>query len=123
MSTKDYLTAYRHSLDDPDTFWGQAAEAISWNRRWDRFLDYGDPPFVRWFPGGVLNTCYNAVDRHVERGRGKQAALIYDSPVTNTVQTFTYLELRDRVAQLAGAIRALGVEKGDRVIIYMPAVP
>src|SRR5215510_3425685 len=67
------------------------------------------PPFVRWFPGGVLNTCYNAVDRHIERGRGKQPALIYDSPVTNTVQVFSYLELRAQVARLAGALRALGV--------------
>src|SRR5215510_8558882 len=76
------------------------------------------PPFVRWFPGGVLNTCYNAVDRHVERGRGKQAALIYDSPVTKTVRTFTYADLREHVALVAGSLRDQGVAKGDRVIIY-----
>jgi propionyl-CoA synthetase len=86
-------------------------------------IDADRAPFVKWFPGAVLNTCYNAVDRHVERGRGKQRAVIYDSPVTETVRSFTYLELRDHVAQLAGALRAHGVAKGDRVIIYMPAVP
>ena len=121
--SSDYQLSYDRSLRDPEGFWGQAAEEISWVRRWDRVLEPGRPPFVRWFAGGVLNTCYNAVDRHIERGRGKQRALIYDSPVTGTVQTFTYLALRDHVARLAGALRAHGVAKGDRVIIYMPAVP
>jgi propionyl-CoA synthetase len=108
---------------DPEGFWAHAAEEISWLKRWDAVVDRSRPPFARWFPGGVLNTCYNAVDRHIERGRGKQRALVYDSPVTGTVRTFTFLELRDRVAQVAGALRALGVAGGDRVIIYMPAVP
>src|SRR5262245_34180080 len=106
-----YHEVYQRSLKDPAEFWAQAAEAISWVRKWDRVFDVSRQPFVRWFPGGVLNTCYNAVDRHIERGRGKQRALIYDSPVTNTIETFTYIELRDRVAQLAGALRALGVGK------------
>ena len=119
----DYQAAYERSLTDPEGFWGQAAEEISWFRRWDRVLDASRAPFVRWFPGAELNTCYNAVDRHVERGRGKQRALIYDSPVTGTIQTFTYLELLDRVAAVAGALRASGVAKGDRVLIYMPGVP
>ena len=123
LMTSAYHEVYKRSLEDPEEFWAQAAEEISWDRRWDRVCDVSRPPFVRWFPGGVLNTCYNAVDRHIERGRGKQRALIYDSPVTNTVQIFTYLELRGHVARLAGALRALGVDKGDRVIIYMPAVP
>jgi propionyl-CoA synthetase len=118
-----FRAVYDRSLRDPEAFWAHAAEDISWVKRWDRVLDNTRPPFTRWFAGGELNTCYNMVDRHIERGRGKQRALIYDSPVTNTVQTFTYLELRDRVAQLAGALRALGIAKGDRVIIYMPAVP
>jgi propionyl-CoA synthetase len=121
--TGDYRDAYERSLRQPDAFWAHAAEAVSWERRWDQVLDVSRAPFARWFPGGVLNTCYNAVDRHVERGRGRQRALIYDSPVTGTVQAFTYSELRDRVAQLAGALRSLGVGKGDRVVIYMPAVP
>ncbi|MDD1647502.1 MAG: propionyl-CoA synthetase, partial [Methanomicrobiales archaeon] len=81
------------------------------------------PPFYRWFPGGVLNTCHNALDRHVETGKGDRIALIYDSPVTGTVKTFTYRDLRDRVARCAGGLRDLGVEKGDRVVIYMPMVP
>ena len=121
--TSYYHELYARSLAEPERFWAEAAEEISWIKRWDRVLDTSRPPFSRWFTGGVLNTCYNAVDRHIERGRGKQLALIYDSPVTKTVRSYTYLQLRDEVARLAGAIRAAGVEKGDRVIIYMPAVP
>jgi len=118
-----YHEAYARSLRDPDAFWTHAAEDITWGTRWDRVLDRSNPPFVRWFPGASLNTCYNAVDRHVERGRGRQRALVYDSPVTGVVRSFTYQELRDQVAQVAGALRAHGVEKGDRVIIYMPGIP
>jgi propionyl-CoA synthetase len=118
-----YDEVYRRSLDDPEGFWGEAAEAIHWYKKWDKVLDDSNPPFYRWFVGGVTNTCYNALDRHVEGGRADQAALIYDSPVTNTVKTFTYREFRDKVALLAGAMAAHGVGKGDRVIIYMPMVP
>ncbi|MBS1194003.1 MAG: propionyl-CoA synthetase [Methanomicrobiales archaeon] len=96
---------------------------MDWYRPWDRVLDGSRPPFYRWFPGGVLNTCHNALDRHVETGKGDRIALIYDSPVTGTVKTFTYRDLRDRVARCAGGLRDLGVEKGDRVVIYMPMVP
>src|SRR5262245_31224465 len=119
----DFQTAYERSLRDPERFWAEAAGEISWFRRWDRVLDASRAPFVRWFAGGELNTCYNAVDRHVARGRGRQKALIYDSPVTGTVRTFTYAELQTQVAAVAGALRRLGVEKGDRVLIYMPGVP
>jgi propionyl-CoA synthetase len=119
----DYSQAYDRSLRNPEEFWANAADLISWTRRWDRVLDSSRAPFFRWFVGAELNTCYNAVDRHVARGRGTQTALIYDSPVTNTVRSFTYLELRDRVAELAGALRAYGIDKGDRVLIYMPGVP
>ena len=122
-SLRGYDWAYERSLRDPEGFWGEAAEDLTWIKRWDRVLDDRRAPFVHWFAGGELNTCYNAVDRHVERGRGKQRALIYDSPVTGTIRTFTYLELRDEVARVAGALRAYGVGKGDRVIIYMPGVP
>jgi propionyl-CoA synthetase len=118
-----YDQTYRRALEDPQGFWAARAEDIHWEKRWDRVRDDSRPPFYRWFAGGVLNTCYNALDLHVDRGRGKQAALIYDSPVTQTVRTLTYFELRDEVARFAGALRGQGVEKGDRVIIYMPAVP
>jgi propionyl-CoA synthetase len=118
-----YDRLYRRSLSDPEGFWGDAAEAVSWVKRWDRVLDGANPPFYRWFQGGLLNTCYNAVDRHVEAGRGEQPAVIYDSPVTGVVQAITYRELRDQVAGFAGALRRLGVGTGDRVLLYMPMVP
>src|SRR5881392_2635545 len=106
---------YRRSLEEPEGFWGEAAAAIDWDEPWERVLDDSRAPFYRWFAGGRMNTCHNALDRHVERGRGDQVALIYDSPVTDTVATFTYAELRDAVARFAGALRAQGVEHGDRV--------
>jgi propionyl-CoA synthetase len=118
-----YEEAYARSLRDPEGFWAAAAEELYWERRWDRVLDDSRPPFYRWFTGGVLNTCYNALDLHVDRGRGKQRALVYDSPVTGTITTLTYAELRDEVARVAGALRRQGISQGDRVIIYMPMVP
>jgi propionyl-CoA synthetase len=118
-----YDEIYARSLRDPEGFWAEAAEALAWDRRWDRVLDEARPPFYRWFAGGRLNTCYNAVDRHVEAGRGGQPALIHDSPVTDSVRTLTYQELQDQVARFAGALRRQGVAYGDRVIIYMPMVP
>jgi propionyl-CoA synthetase len=118
-----YDEVYQRARRDPEGFWAAAAEDIHWDRRWDRVLDATRPPYYRWFPGGRLNTCYNALDVHVDRGRGKQLALIYDSPVTQTVRSFTYFELRDQVARFAGALRRQGVAQSDRVIIYMPMVP
>src|SRR5712692_3394735 len=118
-----YDDVYARSMRDPEGFWGAAAEDIHWERRWDRVFDGSRSPFDRWFVGGMLNTCYNALDLHVDRGRGKQPALIYDSPVTGTVRSFTYRELRDLVARCAGMLNAQGVERGDRVIVYMPMVP
>ena len=118
-----YDEVYARSLRDPEGFWGAVAEDIHWERRWDRVLDDARPPYYRWFTGGVLNTCYNALDLHIDRGRGKQRALVYDSPVTDTIRTFTYAELRDEVASVAGALRRQGIAQGDRVIIYMPMVP
>jgi propionyl-CoA synthetase len=120
--TNAYQTAFDQSINAPNEFWGEAAEKISWVKRWDKVLDDSNPPFYRWFTGGQLNTCYNALDVHVENGRGDQAALIYDSPVTDTIKTYTYSELRDEVAIFAGALKTQGVEKGDRVIIYMPMI-
>ena len=118
-----YDEAYTRSLRDPEAFWAAVAEDIYWERRWDRVLDDSRPPYYRWFAGGVLNTCYNALDLHIDRGRGKQRALVYDSPVTDTIKTFTFFELRDEVVRMAGALRRQGITKGDRVIIYMPMVP
>src|SRR5260370_41580749 len=118
-----YAETYRRSLERPEEFWAQAAEAIDWERRWDRVLDASRPPFFRWFAGGRLNTCWNAVDRHVAAGRGERVALIWDSPVTGQIRRFTYRELRDRAARVAGALVGLGVKPGDRVLIYMPMVP
>src|SRR5712672_4412954 len=118
-----YADTYRRSLAEPEAFWAEAAEAIDWERRWDRVLDDSRPPFYRWFAGARLNTCWNALDRHVAAGTGERVALIWDSPVTNQVQRFTYRELRDEVMRLAGVLAGLGVVKGDRVLIYMPMVP
>ena len=121
--TGRYEELHTRSISDPEGFWGDAASEIDWIKPWDTVLDSSNPPFYRWFKGGVLNTAYNAVDRHVEAGRGEQAAIIYDSPVTSTVQTITYAELRDLTARFAGVLRDLGVAKGDRVIVYMPMIP
>ena len=115
--------AFDRSIRDPKAFWAEAAAAIHWYKKWDKVLDDSRAPFYRWFSGGELNTCYNALDLHVETGRADQAALIYDSPVTNQIQTFTYRELRDAVARFAGVLAQQGAVKGDRVVIYMPMVP
>ena len=117
-----FAEVHARSLSDPESFWAEAAEAIHWTKRWDRVLDDSNPPSYRWFTGGELNTCYNALDLHVETGRGDQPALIYDSPVTGSKRTYTYSELRDEVARFAGVLAGLGVGKGDRVILYMPMV-
>ncbi len=121
MGTYDEI--YRRSIEDPEGFWSEAARAIDWHKPWERVLDERNKPFYRWFSGAELNTCYNALDRHVEQGHGEQAALIYDSPVTDSRRTYTFEALRDETARCAGALAALGVGKGDRVIVYMPMVP
>jgi propionyl-CoA synthetase len=119
----NFQDTYQFSIDDPETFWAKAAEDIDWDKPWDRVLDDSNIPFYRWFKGAKLNTCYNAIDRHVEQGRADQDALIYDSPVTNTQRRYSYREMRDEIARLAGVLKSLGVEKGDRVLIYMPMIP
>lgn len=118
-----YEEVYQRSISDPNGFWGECAEAITWFKKWDKVLDDSNPPFYKWFVGGELNTCYNAVDRHVQGGRADQVAIIYDSPVTDVIQKITYRELLDQVSRFAGALKSLGVGKGDTVIIYMPMVP
>ena len=118
-----YSDVYDSWKSDPEAFWMQAAEDINWDRKPSKAL-YGDnAPLYEWFSDGLVNTCYNAVDRHVENGRGNQTAIIHDSPITHTKHEITYAELQTRVASLAGALRAKGIEKGDRVIIYMPMIP
>ncbi|MGK2925530.1 MAG: propionyl-CoA synthetase [Lysobacterales bacterium] len=118
-----YQEVYRKSLEDPEGFWAEAAAALEWSKPWARVLDDSDAPYYAWFRGGEMNTCHNALDRHCASGRGAQAALIYDSPVTGVQRTYSYAELRDLVARCAGALVAQGVGQSDRVIIYMPMIP
>ncbi|AGF78143.1 acyl-CoA synthetase/AMP-acid ligase [Desulfocapsa sulfexigens DSM 10523] len=118
-----FNTLFRQSIEQPEEFWANAAEGIDWIKKWDKVLDASNPPSYRWFRGAELNTCYNAVDRHVEAGRGEQTAIIYDSPVTDTIRKISYRELQTEVAKFAGALKSQGVTKGDTVIIYMPMIP
>jgi len=121
------MSAYRETYEswksDPEGFWMKAAEAIDWTKAPTKALDDANPPFYRWFADGEMNTCYNCVDRHVEAGRGDHTAIIYDSPITESKAEISYAELQDQTARLAGSLKGLGVEKGDRVIIYMPMTP
>ncbi len=121
MSSYDAVYAAWKSA--PEAFWERAAAGITWEKPWDRVFDPQLGPFGQWFAGATLNTCFNALDRHVEAGRGEQAALIWDSPMEGRSETLTYRQLRDRTAKFAGALRQLGVRQGDRVVIYMPMVP
>lgn len=118
-----YNDLFQKSIKDPESFWENAAQAVTWSKKWDKVLDDSDKPFYRWFKGAELNTCFNAVDRHVLSGRGDQVAIVFDSPVTNTIQKITYKELLDHVSRFAGALKDLGINKGDTVIIYMPMIP
>ncbi|MCH9808622.1 MAG: propionyl-CoA synthetase [Alphaproteobacteria bacterium] len=122
-SASQYHEVYKSWLDDPEAFWGEAAKDVSWYKPWDSVLDAYSGQYGRWFSGAECNTAYNCLDRHVEAGLGDQPALIFDSPVTDTVKTFTYSELTDEVATLAAALVDLGVKTGDRVVIYMPMIP
>ncbi|WP_433278085.1 propionyl-CoA synthetase [Pseudonocardia xinjiangensis] len=119
----EYEDIFRAATVDPEAFWLGAAEAVDWHVAPTRALDGTRPPFYRWFPDGELNVCHNALDRHVDAGRGEQAALVHDSPVTGTRRTYTYAQLRDEVALFAGVLTGLGVGRGDRVVIYLPMVP
>jgi propionyl-CoA synthetase len=123
MNKRSLQELHNSALQDPTHFWSEAAQQIDWYKTWNKVLDTDENPCGRWFSGAQTNTCFNALDRHIEQGFGDQCALIHDSPVTNSVTKFTYRELRDSVAKFAGALRALGVGKGDRVVIYMPVIP
>jgi propionyl-CoA synthetase len=118
-----YAEVHRRSIEDPDGFWAEQAGLVDWIHKPTRVLDRHHPPFYRWYADGTLNTCYNALDRHVVAGHGDRTALVYDSPVTETKRTFSYAELVEKVATFAGALRGFGVETGDRVVIYLPMIP
>ncbi|XP_005996066.1 acyl-CoA synthetase short-chain family member 3, mitochondrial isoform X1 [Latimeria chalumnae] len=118
-----YEREFRTSVEDPEAFWGEKAEQLTWFKKWSKTLENPDPPFVRWFVDGEFNICYNAIDRHIENGCGDQIAIIYDSPVTSTKETITYREVFEQVSKLAGVLVKHGVKKGDRVTIYMPMIP
>ncbi len=118
-----YSTTYEYAQNNPEEFWSEAAEQLVWQRRWDKVLDDNNSPFTKWFSGGKINTCYNALDVHLAAGRGEQAAIIYDSPVTETKEILSYHDLYERVSAFAGVLVKYGVTYGDRVIIYMPMIP
>jgi propionyl-CoA synthetase len=118
-----YTEAYESSLKDPEQFWGNIAEDCHWYKKWDKVLDDTNKPFYRWFTGAETNSCYNAVDLHVDKGNGDRTAIIYDSPVTGVIRNITFSELKEQTAKFAGILTAKGVTKGDRVIIYMPMIP
>ncbi len=120
---KKYSEIYNESITDPENFWSKIAGDIFWYKKPTKFLNKQNPPFYRWFEDGVTNTCYNALDVHIKKGLGNKTALIYDSPITNKKNKFTYSELKNLVAKFAGALRSQGIHKGDRVIIYMPMIP
>ncbi len=119
----EYQKAYDESITNPESFWDRAAQDVVWSKKYSKVLDDSGKPFYRWFIDGEMNTCYNALDYHIEQGRGDQVAVIYDSPVTGKVQKITYREFRDEVALFAGALKNNGIGPGDRVIVYMPMIP
>ncbi|MBT6273644.1 MAG: propionyl-CoA synthetase, partial [Chromatiales bacterium] len=119
----EFDRVYDRSVSEPEAFWAEAAQGVDWDQPWTQVLDSTNAPVYRWFSGAHLNTCHNALDRHADGGRGDQAALIYDSPVTDTVRTYSFTELRELTARFAGVLAGRGVAKGDRVILYMPMVP
>ena len=122
MSSK-FNEIYENSINNPEKFWKEASEDIFWFKKPTKILNKSNPPFYKWFEDGVTNTCYNALDIHIDQGRGQKTALIYDSPITGNKSKFTYEELRSKVSKFAGALKAQGANKGDRVIIYMPMIP
>lgn len=121
--SKRYENAYHRSLHESEEFWSEVGSHVTWSKTWNKIMDNSEEPFTKWFVGGEINACYNAVDRHVEAGKGSKVALIHDSPLTKTIRKVTYAELLDKVSHLAGALAHLGVSKGDRVLIYMPLIP
>ena len=122
MATK-YQDIYQRSIQKPEVFWSEIADDIFWYKKPTKILNSDNPPFYKWFQDGITNSCYNAVDLHVEKGKGEKTAIIYDSPITNSQKKINYSELKNQVSIFAGALVNQGVKKGDRVIIYMPMIP
>ena len=122
MSDK-FNKIYDKSINNPEKFWSEASEDIFWFKKPHKILNKSNPPFYKWYEDGVTNTCYNALDIHIDKGNGKRTALIYDSPITGNKSKYTYEELRSKVSKFAGALQAQGTKKGDRIIIYMPMIP
>ena len=114
---------YEDSINNPESYWKEISNDIFWYKKPTKILNRSNPPFYKWFEDGTTNTCYNALDLHIEEGRGEKLALIYDSPITGKKKKFTYNQLRTDVSRFAGALKNQGVKKGDRVIIYMPMIP
>ena len=120
---RNYKEIYDKSLKNPEEFWQKVSEDVFWFKKPTKILKKNNPPFYKWFEDGVTNTCYNALDLHIDQGRGDKTALIYDSPITGNKAKFTFKELKKKVSKFAGALDKQGVKKGDRVIIYMPMIP
>lgn len=120
MESKNYQEMYDESIHHPIHFWNRQANKLHWFKFPSNTLHQDESGLFRWFADGSMNTCYLALDDHIQKGRGNQTALIYDSPVTKTIKQYTYKDLRNTVAKLAGGMQSLGVTKGDTVIIYMP---
>ncbi len=118
-----YVKAFEQSMRDPDAFWAEHAENIVWTKKWDKIIDDSNSPFTKWFPGGRLSVCYNAVDRHLDEGHGDDRAFIWDSAISGQKQTWTYKKLQEQVSKVARVLSHLGVERGDRVLVYMPMIP
>ena len=121
--TAKYTEIYQKSIKDPQNFWSQVADDIFWYKKPKQILNKDNPPFYKWFSDGTTNTCYNALDIHIDEGRGDKIALIYDSPITGNKAQFTFSQLKSKVSKFAGALDNLGIKKGDRVVIYMPMIP
>ena len=118
-----YEKIYDSSIKNKENFWKEVSEDIFWYKKPTKILNSSNPPFFKWFEDGITNTCYNALDFHIDKGRGDKTAIIYDSPITDTKYKLSYKELREKVSVFAGALKNQGISKGDRVIIYMPMIP
>jgi len=121
--SRKYKEIYGNSIQNREKFWKEVSEDIFWYKKPTKILNSDNPPFYKWFEDGITNTCYNALDHHIDQGRGEKLAIIYDSPITDVQKKISYKELRDRVALFAGALKKQGIQKGDREIIYMPIIP